>query len=112
MQDTFLCDNAGNRVPPGVVSGHPVLGSGQRLPGGAGGRTVTVKPGTAYQLMALNSVGRNFSFGLEDPVAAVDLLWLMPRSTMRVVVIPPGHTLLHYRGSGAGAAVYLVELES
>ncbi len=111
MSDIFLCDNAGNRVPPGVASGHPVLGSGRTINelSPVLDFTISVESGASYLIMVKD---RSTSFGVEDSTIEANVLWHMPAKTIRVFTIPTGYSALHWRFFTPNATIYIVKLET
>lgn len=111
--DVFLSDNEGNRVPPGVASGAPVLASGIKITDGATGanHTQAVDAGATYQIMTDATSGGAFLFGIADTDTAANVIWFMPESSVRVITIPSGYTSLHYQSLASGGSAYLVKMK-
>ena len=111
--ETFLCDNAGNRVPPGVSSGDPVKASGIKISDAATGadHTETVEEGKTYKIMTDATSGGAFLFGILTTATAANVIWFMPESSVLVIKIPSGVTSLHYQALANGASAYLVKLK-
>ncbi len=112
--ETFLCDNAGNRVPPGVSSGDPVLASGIKITdvtADGGDHTETVEAGETYKVMTDGTTDGAFLFGIATTATAANVLWFMPESSVLVIKIPSGITSLHYQALAGGASAYLVKLK-
>ncbi len=112
--DTYLSDNAGNRVPPGVASGDPVLASGIKITDATadgGDHTVTVVAGATYQIMTDGTTDGAFLFGIATTATAANIIWFMPESTVRVITIPAGKTSLHYQSLAATGTAYLVKMK-
>lgn len=114
MQEMFLCDNGGNRVPPGVASGDPVLGSGITISDGTADgddHAETVEAGATYQIMVDKTTNGAFLFGLATTATPANILWFMPPLTVRVITIPAGYTSLHYQSLASGGSAYLVKMK-
>ncbi len=111
--ETFLCDNAGNRVPPGVSSGDPVLASGIKIIDGATGadHTETVVAGATYKIMTDGTTDGAFLFGIATTATAANVLWFLPESSVLVIKIPAGYTSLHYQSLASGGSAYIVRLK-
>ena len=111
--EVYLSDNAGNRVPPGVASGDPVLASGIKITDAASGadHTVTVEAGATYQIMVDATTDGAFLFGLATTATAANVLWFMPPLAVRVITIPAGYTSLHYQSLASGGSAYLVKMK-
>lgn len=112
--DVYLSDNAGNRVPPGVASGDPVLGSGITIndaTADGGDHVETVEAGATYQIMVDDTTDGAFLFGLATTVTPANILWFMPPLTVRVITIPAGHTSLHYQSLATDGSAYLVKMK-
>ncbi len=111
--EVYLSDNTGNRVPPGVACGDPVLASGIKITDGTIGanHTQTVAAGATYQIMADATSGGAFLFGIADTDTAANVIWFMPESSVRVITIPAGYTTLHYQALANGASAYLSKMK-
>ena len=111
--EVYLSDNAGNRVPPGVASGDPVLASGIKITDDTAGadHTVTVVAGATYQIMVDNTTGGAFLFGIATTDTAANVIWFMPPESVRVITIPTGYTSLHYQSLASGGSAYLVKMK-
>lgn len=111
--ETYLCDNAGNRVPPGVSSGDPVAGSGIKITDAAPGanHTQTVVAGATYKIMSDATANAAWLFGILTTATAANVIWFMPAGSAEVVIkIPSGTTTLHYQALAAASA-YIVRLK-
>ena len=110
--DVYLSDNAGNRVPPGVISGDPVLASGIKITDAAAGadHTQTVEAGATYQIMTDATAGGAFLFGIATTATAANVIWFMPESSVRVIKIPASYTSLHYQSLASGGSAYLAKM--
>ena len=111
--ETYLCDNAGNRVPPGVSSGDPILGSGIKITDVAAGAdyTETVVAGATYKIMSDATASAAWLFGIATTATEANVLWFMPAGSAEVVIkIPAGYTSLHYQALAA-ASCYVVRLK-
>lgn len=111
--EVFLSDNGGNRVPPGVISGDPVIASGITITDAAvgGDHTQTVEAGATYQIMTDATAGGAFLFGLATTATAANIIWFMPESTVRVIKIPAGYTSLHYQSLANNGTAYLAKMK-
>jgi len=111
--EVFLSDNGGNRVPPGVISGDPVLASGIKITDATvgGDHTQTVVSGATYQIMTDATTGGAFLFGIATTATAANVIWFMPESSVRVITIPVGYTSLHYQALANGASAYISKLK-
>jgi len=103
--EVFLSDNGGNRVPPGVISGDPVLASGIKITDATigGDHTETVVSGATYQIMTDATTATT--------ATAANVIWFMPESSVRVITIPVGYTSLHYQALANGASAYISKLK-
>ena len=111
-QELFLSDNGGNRVPPGVATGDPVIASGITITDAAAGanHTEAVEAGATYQVMTDATSGGAFLFGIATTATAANIIWFMPESSVRVITIPAGYTSLHYQALANGASAYLAKM--
>ncbi len=112
--ELYLSDNAGNRVPPGVASGDPVLASGIKITddtADGGDHAEAVDAGATYQIMVDETTDGAFLFGLATTATAANILWFMPPLTVRVITIPAGYTSLHYQSLASGGSAYLVKMK-
>ena len=111
--ETYLCDNAGNRVPPGVSSGDPVAESGIKITDGATGadHAETVVAGATYKIMTDGTTDGAFLFGIATTDTAANVIWFMPESSVLVIKIPSGITSLHYQALAGSASAYIVRLK-
>jgi hypothetical protein len=109
MQEMFLSDNAGHRVPP-AGSPDPVQASGQTLTHGTAGTDVsaTVEAGAKYAFTA-QTVG-GFFFGLAAVTTPANIVWACPLHQTITIVIPAGETVLHYAPDTNSAVGYLRKL--
>jgi len=114
MQEMFLSDNGGNRVPPGVASGDPVLASGIKITDAAAGanHTETVEAGATYQVMTGGTTDGAFLFGIATTAVEANVIWFMPESTVRTITIPAGYTSLHYQSLASGGSAYLAKMKA
>ena len=106
MQEFYLSDNVGNRVPPGCASGAPALASGVTLTDASTGadHTTTLTQGKTYKVMT-NATG-----GIATTATAANILWFLPPSAVMVFTMPIGYTTLHYQGLVNDSTCYIVEL--
>lgn len=113
MSEVYLCDNAGNRVPPGVSSGDPVVGSGFKITDSSTGadHAVTVVAGATYKIMIDITSGGAFLFGIATTDTAANVIWFAPEKSVLVIKIPAGETSLHYQALAGTASAYLVRLK-
>lgn len=112
--EVYLSDNAGNRVPPGVASGDPVLASGIKITdttAGDGDHTEIIVAGATYQIMVDNTSGGAFLFGIATTATEENVIWFMPPESVRVITIPAGYTSLHYQSLASGGTAYLVKMK-
>ena len=111
MNDTFLSDNGGNRVPPAGAP-DPVLASGQTLTNAAKdtNTTITVVAGAQYVLTAQEVGG--FYLGLATTATAANIIWACPVRETIIIVIPKGVTTLHYSADTNDAIGYLRRLST
>ncbi len=112
--ETYLCDNAGNRVPPGVSSGDPVAESGIKITdttAGDGDHTETVVAGATYKIMIDATSGGAFLFGIATTATAANVIWFAPEKSVLVIKIPSGITSLHYQSLASGGSAYIVRLK-
>ena len=113
MQDTYLSDNSGNRVPPGVVAVNPIAASGLLLTDGTIGadHTQAVVAGALYAVTFVSAVaGLAMYFGIADVTTDANVIWVCTPAETIVIQIPIGITLLHYEGAVNGATVRLRRL--
>ncbi len=110
MREVYLSDNNGNRVPPGVNSGDPVLATGQTLSLTADDTDyeATVVAGESYLFTA--AVTGPFVFGIADVTTAANIVWVCPLAATIHIKIPVGYTVLHYAGPVINAKGYLRKL--
>lgn len=112
--ELFLSDNGGNRVPPGVITGDPVEGSGVTITDGTadgGDHNTTVVAGATYQVMTDATSEGAFLFGIATTATPANIIWFMPESSVRVITIPADYTTLHYQALAGGATAYLVKMK-
>ncbi|KKK51312.1 hypothetical protein LCGC14_3116200 [marine sediment metagenome] len=112
--ETYLCDNAGNRVPPGVSSGDPIAASGIKITDATadgGDHTETVVAGATYKIMTDGTTDGAFLFGILTTATAANVIWFMPESSVLVIKIPSGVTALHYQALAGTASAYIVRLK-
>ena len=111
--ETYLCDNAGNRVPPGVSSGDPVAESGIKITDDTAGadHTETVVAGAIYKIMVDITTNGAFLFGIATTDTAANVIWFAPEKSVLVIKIPSGITLLHYQSLASGGSAYIVRLK-
>ena len=112
--ETYLCDNAGNRVPPGVSSGDPVVASGIKITdttAGDGDHTETVVAGATYKIMVDITTDGAFLFGVATTATTANVIWFAPEKSVLVIKIPTGITSLHYQSLATGGSAYLVRLK-
>lgn len=109
MTDTYLSDNAGNRVPP-AGSPDPIAASGQTLTNGSKDTdtSATVVAGAKYALTAQEVGG--FYLGIADVETAANIIWACPVRETITIVIPAGVTTLHYAADTNDAIGYLRRL--
>ncbi len=110
----YLCDNNGNKVPPGVSSGDPVAESGIKITdttAGDGDHTETVVAGATYKIMVDITTNGAFLFGVTTTATAANVIWFAPEKSVLVIKIPTGITLLHYQSLATGGSAYLVRLK-
>lgn len=107
MQEVYLSDNSGNRVPPGVVAVDPVAASGISIAGGVAGSDVTqaVEQGKLY---AFTSVDSNWLFSITGVTStAANIEWVCPEDATILIRIPMGKTTLYLECDGASKTGYL-----
>ncbi len=112
--ETYLCDNAGNRVPPGVSSGDPIAESGIKITddtADGGDHTETVVAGATYKIMTDSTSGGSFLFGIATTATAANVIWFMPADSVLVIKIPTAITSLHYQALASGASAYIARLK-
>jgi len=113
MGETYLSDNAGNRVPPTPQSASPIAGSGQLLTDAIIGadHTATVVAGATYVATYIaaitDSTAMSMNFGIADVTTDANVLWVCTPYESCVIHIPEGYTTLHYEGAVNGASVRL-----
>ena len=110
----YLCDNNGNKVPPGVSSGDPVAESGIKITDGTadgGDHTETVVAGATYKIMTDGTTDGAFLFGIATTATEANVIWFMPESSVLVIKIPTGKTSLHYQALAGAASAYIVRLK-
>lgn len=96
MAETYISDNAGNRVPPGVIAADPVAASGARLrPSKNSNTEYTVVAGASYVVTSRKSY---FVFGILTTVTDANVIWVCPVGKTIVIKIPVNCTSLHYQG--------------
>ena len=95
MQEMFLSDNAGHRVPPADAP-DPVAASGQTLANATAlaNDTATVVAGAKYAFTSMLTGG--FIFGIAATTTAANIIWSCPIYKTIIIVIPAGVTALHY----------------
>ncbi len=112
--EVYLCDNAGNKVPPGVSSGEPIAGSGIKITddtADGGDHTETVIAGATYKIMVDITSNGAFLFGIATTATATNVIWFAPEKSVLVIKIPSGSTLLHYQSLASGGSAYIVRLK-
>lgn len=94
--ETFLSDNKGNRVAPGVTAIDPVAASGITLnPANTNNATKTVVGGERYAVTVVGSSPFKFSI-TGTTVTAANIEWVCcPHETI-IIKIPEGTTSLNY----------------
>ncbi len=109
--ETFLSDNEGNRVTPGVASGDPVLASGIKITDGTIGadHTQTLVAGAMYQISATEVGG--FIMGIATVDTAANILWHVPRDGRLMFKMPSGYTALYYQGLTNSAVGYITRMK-
>ncbi len=112
MQDMYSSDNSGNRVPPGVNCGDPVLASGITITDGTVGadHEQAILAETTYQISATEVGG--FILGVATLATAANILWHVPRSGRLVFTIPRGYTSLFYQGLTNSAVGYITKMKN
>jgi hypothetical protein len=110
--EIFLSDNVGNRVPPGVASGHPVLASAQKLTYATAGTdvTVAVTAGKTYLAAVQATITSDFLFGLAATSTPANVGWVCSSGQKICIKIPVGYTTLHYATTVNNGVAYLIEL--
>ena len=96
-------DNSGNRVPHGVVSGDPVLASGQTL-NSETSATITVLAGRTYLITP--AVGY-IVLGVADVDTAANIIWAGNVGQTIAIKVPVGTTTLYYKAVGTSPVSYL-----
>jgi hypothetical protein len=107
----YLHDNAGNRVPPGVASGAPVLATGVTITDAAVGadHTETLTAGKTYKIMVTATGG--FLLGVATTATAANILWFVEAGGVACFTLPIGYGTLHYQGLVNDSTAYIVELK-
>lgn len=108
--ETYLSDNAGNRVPPADAP-DPVAGTGQTLTNASAdtNTTCTVEGGASYALTAQEVGG--FYLGIGNVINnAANIIWACPVGKTIIINIPLGMTTLRYAVDTANAIGYLRRL--
>lgn len=108
MQETFLSDNVGNRVPPHPNEAAPTLASGQTLSPNKNTNTeVTVVAGASY---VITVIAGWFVFGIATTATAANIIWVCPQGQTIVIKIPVGYTSLHHLSDSNNRTAYLRRL--
>jgi hypothetical protein len=109
MQEVFLSDNAGHRVPPADAP-DPVQGTGQLLTNGTADAdtTATVVGGKRYVFTSMATGA--FYFGILAVTTPANVAWVCPLEKAVIIVIPAGVTTLHYATDTNDGKGYLREL--
>jgi len=111
MGETYLSDNDGNKVSPGVASGDPVAASGIKITDATIGadHTQTLVAGATYQISATEVGG--FIMGILTVATAANILWHVPRSGRLTFKMPAGQTTLYYQGLTNSAVGYITRMK-
>ena len=114
MSETYvkLCDNDGNCVAPGVMSGDPVLASGITITDTTTGGDETqtgLVAGQMYQIMA--GIVGGFILGVAAVTSAENVLWFVPAGQARCFRMPFGYTTLHFMGLVNSSTAYIVKMK-
>ena len=112
MNDTFLSDNGGNRVPPADASNPHATPAGQRLQADQyeTGKTATVVAGATYAFSAVR--GASFYFGLAAVSTVANIGWVCPLYQTIIIVIPEDNTTLYYSAESNNGNGYLRRLST
>ncbi len=108
----YSSDNKGNRVPPGVNCGDPVLASGIKITDGTIGadHTQTLVAGIMYQISATEVGG--FIMGIATVATAANILFHVPRNGRLVFRMPVDYTTLYYQGLTNSAVGYITRMDN
>lgn len=111
FNETYLSDNDGNRVSPGVASGDPVLASGISISDATTGadHTETLVAGAIYQIMTTTTGG--FILGIADTTDAANIIWFVPAGGSRIFKMPNDKATLHYQGLVNTSAAYIARMK-
>ncbi len=112
MNDTFLSDNGGNRVPPADSPNPHATPAGQRLQADQWetGKSATVVAGATYAFTAMR--GGGFFFGLAAVSTVANIGWACPLRGTVIIVIPEGNTTLYYSAESNNGNGYLRRLST
>ena len=111
--ETYLSDNSGNRVPPGVVAADPIAASGILLTDGTIGanHTQTVVAGASYAITLVSATSTlAMYFGIADVTTDANVIWVCQPYETIVIKIPANITTLHYEGAVNAASVRIRRL--
>ncbi len=109
MNEVYLSDNAGHRVPP-AGSPDPVLASGQLLQADENEAALskTVVAGAKYAFTAMKNA--SFYFGVAAISTTANIVWACGRYETITIVIPTGYTILYYSADTNNGRGYLRRL--
>ncbi len=110
MSETYLSDNAGNRVPPHPNEAAPVAASGLTVDTGTAGDdvTLTVVAGATYALICIDANVLASITGVTSTAANVE--WVAPDSVTIIIKIPVGKTTLYLEGDVGSKAIRIRRL--
>lgn len=118
-KETYLSDNAGNRVPPHPNMVNPVAASGltKTLTTAGTNYTLTVVGGVAYRIIGAlaGATGTNdvlFASITGTAVTDANKEWAFAVGHAGVIVIPEGVTTLNMTATVNGVIVYLAKLDN
>lgn len=93
--ENYSCDNSGNRIPPDVNAGDPVLLSGQNVSAAAQNtdEAITVVAGARYAITCIKGA---HIFGILTTATPANCIWACGSGQTIIIRIPSG-TALHFQ---------------
>ena len=105
--ETYLCDNNGNRMPSHPDAANPIAASGQTKATATAGDdlTLTVVAGATYGITCIDTAALLSITGVTSVAANIE--WVAPSNKNTIIKIPVDKTTLYLEGTVTSKNIYL-----